>query len=171
VVDDEGNEVQQGEIGELVTRHPMLMQEYYKKPEETIEAFKGGWFHTGDMAKKDEEGYFYLVDRKGDKIISGGENVYPAEVEEIIAHHSTVLEVCVIGVPDEKWGERVTAHVVLKPGQRATEEEIIEFCRGKITGYKRPKSVYLVDSLPKSSIGKILRKNLRETYAKGNLYG
>src|SRR5690606_32485349 len=141
---------------------PTLMLGYYNRPEETKEALRGGWLYTGDLGYMDEDGYFYIVDRKKDLIITGGFNVYPKEVEDVLYRHPAVEEACVIGVPDDYAGEKVKAFVKLKEGAGATAEDIIAFCREHLTPYKVPKEVELVDDLPKSPIGKILRKELRQ---------
>ncbi|MGD9304359.1 MAG: AMP-binding protein [Desulfobacterales bacterium] len=171
ILDTDGNEVPVGEIGELYSRGPMLFDEYYKLPEKTAESFKDGFFSAGDMARRDEDGYYYLVDRKKNMIITGGENVYPSEVEEIVGSHECVFDCAVIGVPDDKWGERVTAVVIRKPGlteKEVTEEELINCCKGRIAGYKRPKEVIFIDSdeMPRTGTGKILHRILRERFGK-----
>jgi acyl-CoA synthetase (AMP-forming)/AMP-acid ligase II len=140
------------------------MKEYWKLPEATAEAFKNGWFHTGDMALKDEDGFVYIVDRKSDMIISGGFNIYPREVEEALMTHPGVVNAAVVGVPDEVWGEAVKAFVMLKPGATLDEKELIEHCRSRIAGYKKPKSVELVSELPINAYGKIMRRQLKEPY-------
>jgi acyl-CoA synthetase (AMP-forming)/AMP-acid ligase II len=167
LLDENGNEVPVGEIGELYSRGPMMFDEYYKMPEKTRQSFRGDYFTARDMAKRDEEGYYYLVDRKDNMIITGGEHVYPSEVEAIIAQHPKVFDVAVIGVPDDIWGEAVKAVVILKEGETATEEEIIEWCRGKMAGYKKPKSVDFIspEEMPRTATGKILHRKLRERYA------
>ncbi|MCR4420808.1 MAG: AMP-binding protein, partial [Clostridia bacterium] len=171
LLDEQGNEVPVGEVGELWARTPHVFKEYWKDPEKTKASFRGEWFSPGDLAKKDQDGYYYLVDRKANMIITGGENVYPSEVENVVAAHPAVQEVAVIGVPDPKWGEAVKAVVVLKPGYEPTQElasEIMEFCRGKIAGYKRPKSVDFIseEEMPRTATGKILHRVLRERYGK-----
>jgi acyl-CoA synthetase (AMP-forming)/AMP-acid ligase II len=167
VQDDEGNNLAPGEIGEICVRGANIMLGYWKDPEQTAQALRGGWLHTGDMAAMDEDGYIYIVDRKHDMIISGGENIYPREVEEVIYKHPAVAEVAVVGVPDPTWGESVKAAVVLKPGQSATEAEIIELCKQNLAGYKKPKSVDFVSSIPKTAIGKILRREVKAKYWTG----
>ena len=162
VVDDEMNDVPVGEVGEIVYRGPNLMKEYYKNPEATKEAFEGGWFHSGDLVRVDEEGFIYVVDRKKDMIISGGENIYPAEVEEVLYSHSDILETAVIGVPDQVWGERVKAFVVVKPGKSLSENDVISYCAGKLASYKKPKEVAFIDALPRNAAGKVLKRKLRE---------
>ena len=151
-----------GEEGELVLRSPCLMKGYHKLPEETEKAIRGEWLYTGDIARMDTDGYFYIVDRKKDMIIAGGFNVYPAEVEDVIYLNDKVAEAAVIGIPDEYRGETIKAFVVLKEGERLTEGELISFCRERITAYKIPRVVEFRDDLPKSVIGKILRKELKE---------
>jgi fatty-acyl-CoA synthase len=161
VVDDGMNDAGTGEVGEIVYRGPGLFKGYYKNPEETKKAFEGGWFHSGDLVRRDEEGFVYVVDRKKDMIISGGENIYSAEIESLLLTHPKIKEAAVIGVPDPKWGEAVKAFVVLQPGQEATAEEIIQFCLENLARFKRPKFVEFVPALPRSATGKILKRNLR----------
>lgn len=164
VVDDNMNDVPIGEIGEIVYRGPNVMKGYYKNEEATAEAFKGGWFHSGDLVKMDEEGFVYVVDRKKDMIISGGENIYPAEIEEVLHKHDAILEAAVIGVPDEKWGENVKAYIVLKEGKQLDEKEVINFCLEYLASYKKPKFVEFIDELPRNASGKILKRVLRDEY-------
>ncbi|HUT52756.1 MAG TPA: long-chain-fatty-acid--CoA ligase [bacterium] len=164
VMNEEGGQVKPGAIGEICARGANVMLGYWKNPELTAETLKDGWLHTGDMATIDEDGYIYIVDRKNDMIISGGENVYPREVEDVIYKHPAVMEAAVVGVPDPTWGEAVKAVVVLKPGQSATEEEIIALCKQHLAGYKKPKSVEFASSLPKTAIGKILRREVKAPY-------
>ncbi len=165
LVNDEGRPVKLGEIGEVVARGPNVMLGYWKRPEETAHTLRGGWLHTGDMAVADEDGYLYLVDRKKDMIISGGENVYSTEVENVVYQHPSVSEAAVIGVPDERWGEAVTAIVTLKANAHLTETELIEFCAARLADYKVPKRVEIRSGeLPKSGTGKILKKEIREPY-------
>ena len=151
-----------GEIGEIAIRGPQVMKGYWNKPEETALVLRDGWLYTGDIAKKDADGYFYIVDRKKDMIIAGGFNVYPREVEEVLFECPKVAEAAVIGVPDRYRGETVKAFVVLKPGVTATAEEIIAFCRERLAAYKTPRQVVFRDSLPKSGVGKYLRRELRK---------
>lgn len=167
IMDDEGNILPTGEIGEIVVQSKQNMKGYWKNPEATTETLRGGWLHTRDVGYIDEDGYIYLVDRKGDMIISGGFNIYPREVEDVLYSHPAVLEAAVFGVPDEKWGEAVKAAVSLRAGMTVTEEEIIEHCRKYLAGYKKPKSVVFLESLPKSAYGKILRRALKEPYWQG----
>jgi long-chain acyl-CoA synthetase len=166
IVDDEGNDVGPGKVGEIIVRSKHIMVEYWRKPEETKETLINGWIHTGDMGYYDDEGYIYIADRKKDMIISGGENVYPREVEEVLYQHPTVLEAAVIGVPDPYWVERVHAVVETRKGVSTTAEELVAFCKKHIAGYKVPKDIEFVDSLPKNPAGKILKKELREKYWK-----
>jgi long-chain acyl-CoA synthetase len=161
LVDDAGQDVANGEIGEIAIRGHNVMKGYWGKPEATAEAITGGWFHTGDMARVDEDGYYYIVDRKKDLIIRGGYNVYPREIEEVLHEHPAVAEVAVIGMPHAELGEEVGAAVALKPGATATPEELRTFARDKVAAYKYPRRVWLVDSLPKGPTGKILRREVR----------
>ena len=162
VVDSHGNDVSIGQEGEIVYRGPQVMKEYYKDPAATAEAFRDGWFHSGDMVRQDEEGYIYVVDRVKDMIISGGENIYPVEIENVLHSHSKILEAAVIGVPDPDWGENVKSYIVLKEGQSMTEEEVIAFCRQELASYKKPKAVRFVVALPRNAVGKVLKTTLRE---------
>ncbi len=161
IVDDENRDVKPGEVGEIIVRSKRVMKEYWRKPEETREVLRDGWLHTGDMGHYDNKGYIYIVDRKKDMIISGGENIYPREIEEVLYRHPAVLEAAVIGLPDPYWIEKVHAVVVLKKGAVATEEEIAGFCKAHLAGYKAPKSVEIVRTLPKNPQGKILKRELR----------
>ena len=167
VVDDEGRDVPAGTVGEVLCGGPKVMAGYWRKPEATAAVLKKGWYHTGDMGTLDERGYVTLVDRKKDMIISGGENVYSVEVESVLSLHPAVAEVAVIGIPDEKWGEAVTAIVVPRAGSAAAAEELIGFCRGKIANYKVPKSVlFRAEPLPKTGPGKVAKRVLRDPYWK-----
>ncbi len=170
VVNENGEDIKPDdkEVGEIIVKGDIVTPGYWKNEEETKKAIKNGWLYTGDMATIDEEGYVNIVDRKKDIIITGGENVYSTEVENVIYEHPAVLEVAVIGVPDEKWGEAVKAIVVLKEGMTATEQEIIDFVKSKIARYKAPKSVDFVKELPKTGSGKIQKSKLREIYWKKN---
>jgi len=154
-------------VGEIVVKSEANMLGYWRKPELTAETIRDGWMRTGDLATWDEDGFVYIVDRAKDMIISGGENIYPAQVEEAIYKHPAVLEAAVIGVPDDVWGEAVKAIVVLKPGMSATAEEIIEVTRKHLASYMKPKSVDFVDSLPKGPTNKVLKRELRRRYWEG----
>ncbi len=167
ILDEEGNEVPDGEVGELYSRGPMLFDGYYKLPEVTAESFKGEYFSAGDMARRDADGYYYLVDRKKNMIITGGENVYPSEVENVIAAHPAVFDVAVIGLPHEKWGEEVSAVVILKTGAELADKELIGYCREQLAAYKCPKKVFFIapEEMPRTGTGKILHRILRERYS------
>jgi long-chain acyl-CoA synthetase len=164
VVREDGSEVEPGEVGEIVMRGPNVMRGYWRQPEASAAALRDGWMHSGDMATVDEEGYIFIVDRKKDMIITGGENVYSTEVENALYQHPAVLEAAVIGVPDEHWGERVHAVVVLKEGHQAEPQELADFCRRSIAGYKIPRSVEFTGALPKTGSGKIQKGEIRERY-------
>ena len=162
IIDEQGRDVLAGEVGEVIGRSEAMMKRYWRLPKESEKKLKDGWLHTGDLGKFDEDGYVYIVDRKDDMIISGGVNIYPREVEEVLYQHPSVLEASVTGVPDDYWGEAVKAVIVLKKGAAASEEEIIKFCGEHLAGYKKPKSVEFWKELPKSPQGKILKKAIRE---------
>ncbi|PRZ42176.1 fatty-acyl-CoA synthase [Antricoccus suffuscus] len=164
IVDEADNDVPTGVVGEMVFRGPTIFAGYWNKPIETAAAMRGGWFHTGDLARSDEGEYLYIVDRKKDMVITGGENVYPVEVEQALHRHEAIADVAVVGVPDEKWGESVAAVVVLQPNARATGDEIIAWARQRIAHFKCPRSVLFVDELPRTATGKILKRQLRELY-------
>jgi acyl-CoA synthetase (AMP-forming)/AMP-acid ligase II len=164
IVDPNDIEVGRGEVGEIVVRGDNVMLGYWNRPEDTAAAVRDGWMHTGDGGRMDENGYVFIVDRIKDMIITGGENVYSAEVENALASHPAVAACAVIGVPDSDWGERVHAVVVLLPGQQATGDEIRAHCKTLIAGYKAPRSVDFVDALPLSGAGKILKRELRMQY-------
>jgi fatty-acyl-CoA synthase len=165
IVDDEMTELSAGEVGELVIRGPNLMQGYWKLPDATKKAFSGDWFHTGDLARMDADGCLYIIERKKDMFISGGENVYPAEVENAIFQIPQIAEVAVIGVQDPKWGEVGRAVVVLKEGQKVAADEIIDHLIGSLAKYKIPKSVVFIDQLPRNAAGKVLKNILREAHS------
>jgi long-chain acyl-CoA synthetase len=150
-----------GEIGELVIRGPNVMKGYLNRPEETAEALRGGWLHTGDMAYRDEDGYFFIVDRKKEMILTGGFNIYPREVEEVMFSHPKIAEVAVVGIPDLEKGEKAKAFVVLKQGETATQEEILEFCRSRMAVYKAPREAEFMNALPRNASGKVLKRILR----------
>ncbi len=152
-----------GQEGEIVFRGPQMCRGYYNRPEETAQALRDGWFHTGDIGRVDEDGYVYLVDRKKDMIIAGGYNIYPRDIDEVLFDHPKVLEACAVGVPHAYRGEAVKAFVVAKPGETLTEEELDAYCRQNLAAYKVPKAYEFLESLPKSTVGKVLRRELRET--------
>jgi long-chain acyl-CoA synthetase len=163
VVDVEGKQpVGVGEVGELALRGPQLMKGYWNRPQETAEVLRNGWLYSGDMAVMDEEGFFRIVDRKKDVIISAGMNVYPREVEEILYQHPKIVEVAVVGVPSKVRGETVKAFIVVAQGESLSKREVVEFCRGKLSKFKVPKAVEFVEELPKSALGKVLKRVLRE---------
>jgi acyl-CoA synthetase (AMP-forming)/AMP-acid ligase II len=166
VVDEQNHDVEPGTVGEIIAQSESIMVEYWHRPEETRETLVDGWLHTGDLGYYDEKGFIYIVDRKKDMIVSGGENVYSRDVEEILYKHPGISEVAVIGLPDPVWVERVHAVVVLKENATATEDEIILFCKDHLASYKAPKSVEFVESLPKNPQGKILKKEIRKKYLK-----
>jgi len=167
VVDDHDNDVEPGEVGEIIVKSKATMKEWWRKPEDTQETIVNGWVHTGDMGRYDEKGYIYIVDRKRDMIVSGGENIYPREIEEVLYQHPAVKEGTVIGIPDPYWVERVHGVVILKEGANVTSDELIDFCKQRIARFKVPKSIEFVDSLPKTPSGKILKRELREKYWAG----
>jgi len=167
IVDAAMNDVPVGEVGEIVYRGPTVMQGYWNKPEETEAAFADGWFHSGDLVKQDEEGFVWVVDRLKDMIISGGENIYCAEVENAIASHPAVLEVAVIGRPDERWGQVPVAVVNVAPGTELDLAGLQEFLSGRIASYKVPKDLTVIEALPRNAGGKILKGKLRELVTEG----
>ncbi|MBW1861926.1 MAG: long-chain-fatty-acid--CoA ligase [Deltaproteobacteria bacterium] len=167
IVDGEDRDVPVGELGEIIVKGDAIMVGYWNLPEESEIALRGGWFRAGDMGRFDEEGYLYIVDRKNDMIISGGKNIYPREIEELLYRHEAIMEAAVIGVPDEYWSESVKAVVVLKEGMKASEDEIIAFCKKNLASYKKPRSVEFRKELPKNPTGKILKRLIKEEYWKG----
>jgi fatty-acyl-CoA synthase len=167
IVEDEGREVKTGESGELLLRGPMTTPGYWNNPEATEQSLHNGWFCTGDVVKQDGEGFLYVVDRKKNMYISGGENVYPAEVEKFLFSHPEIADVAVIGVPDEKWGETGKAFIVRRPGSQLSAEEVLEFCHGRLAKFKIPRQVQFLEALPRGDTGKIDRKILKNRYQKG----
>jgi long-chain acyl-CoA synthetase len=161
VVDDDGNEVPQGEVGEIAIRGHNVMKGYWNRPDATAEVMKNGWLHTGDMARMDEDGYFFIVDRKKEMIIRGGYNVYPREIEEVLYEHPAVLEAAVVGVPDASMGEEVGAAVVLKPGEQADADDIRAFVKERVAAYKYPRKIWFLDELPKGPTGKLLKREIK----------
>jgi len=167
IVDEGGRTLPAGSVGEVLVRGPQLMRGYWNLPEATREALEGGWMHTGDAGILDEDGFLYIQDRVKDMIVSGGENIYPREIEDVLLRHEAIADAAAIGVPDDTWGEAVRAVVVLREGATATEQEIIDFCRERLAGYKRPSSVEFIDALPRNPTGKILKRVLREPHWRG----
>jgi acyl-CoA synthetase (AMP-forming)/AMP-acid ligase II len=167
IMNDQGEVLPQGETGEICVRGDLVMKGYHKAPDKTAETIIDGWLHTGDIGHLDAEGYLHITDRKKDMIISGGFNVYPSEVEQVIWAHPAVQDCAVVGVPDEKWGEAVKAVVELNAGQSVSEEELVSLCKEKLGSVRAPKSVEFVVALPRSTVGKVLKKDLREQYWQG----
>ena len=162
LTDDDFNEVGPEEPGELWVKSPSAFTGYWNRPEATEEAFRDGWITVGDVAKRDEDGFLYSVDRKKDMVITGGVNVYPREIEELLFGHPAVSDVAVVGVPDEKWGERLKAFIVLKDGESLDTDGIAAFCEGQLASYKVPKIMGVIDSLPRNANGKVLKTELRK---------
>jgi acyl-CoA synthetase (AMP-forming)/AMP-acid ligase II len=168
ILDAQGNELPPGQVGEIYAANPIQFLGYYGNAATTAAMRHGKWETGGDLGYLDEDGFLHLVDRKNDMIVSGGENVYPAEIERVLADHPKVSEIAVVGVPDERWGESPRACVVLQPGAQASAEEILSFCTGRIARYKSPRSVVFLDALPRNAMGKVLRRNLRERFWQGH---
>ena len=168
IFDPQGRELPPGEVGEIHAANPLTFLGYYGNPKASAAIRRGKWESGGDVGYLDGEGHLHLVDRKNDMIISGGENIYPAEIERVLVQHPKILEVTVVGVPDEQWGESPRACVVLRPGEQASADEFIEFCEGKLARYKRPRSVDFIEALPRNAMGKVLRRDLRERYWQGH---
>ena len=167
IMDDDGNILPAGKTGEIVVRSDLVMDGYFNAPAETAKALRDGWLYSGDVGYRDENGFFYIVDRNKDMIISGGFNIYPSEIEQVLWRHPAVLDCAVIGVPDEKWGEAVKAVVELKQGAQASDDELREHCRAALATFKAPKTVEIWDALPRSALGKVLKKDIRERYWQG----
>lgn len=167
IVDDNGNDVSTGEVGEIITRGRSNISGYWNNPEETAQAVRGEWFYTGDLGYLDDQRYLFVVDRKKDMVCSGGVNIFTKEIENVLFTHPAVLEAAVIATPDDHWGEIVTACVVLRDGQEATEEEIIEHCAASLASYKKPRKVFFLQELPKNPSGKVLKRELRVSLAPG----
>jgi long-chain acyl-CoA synthetase len=161
-VDDPGRELEIGESGEIAIKGPQIMMGYYNKPDETGEALRDGWFLTGDLGKFDEDGYLTIVDRKKDMIIAGGYNIYPVELDGVLMDHPKILEACTIGIPHDYRGETVKSYIVAKKDEVLTEAEVIDYCKKNLAAYKVPKIIEFIDELPKSAVGKILRRRLRD---------
>ena len=164
IADEQGRDVTRGARGEIVVRGPIVMTGYWRRPEETTQSRIDGWHRTGDLGVMDDEGNVSLVGRLKELYISGGENVYPAEVEDVLMRMPQIADAGVIGIPDEKWGETGLAVVVAAPGETVTEDEVIAYCRDKLAGYKRPRKVQFIEALPRTLTGKILKKDLRALY-------
>ena len=162
VRDDDGNECAPDEVGELFSTSPFLFNGYWNRPEETAEAYRDGWVTVGDLVRRDDEGHIYIVDRKKDMVISGGVNIYPREIEEVLIAHPDVADVAVIGVPDEKWGESLKAYVVLEREATADPEAMIEFCGSRISRMKTPRNIEIIDAIPRNPTGKVLKTELRK---------
>lgn len=164
IVDEDDRPLPPGDVGELVCRGPNVMQGYHRNPQGTREALRDGWLHTGDLATMDREGFFYIVDRMKDMIVSGGENIYPRELEEVLMGHPAIADVAVVGIPDPDWGEAVKAFVVLREGRAIKAQELIDFCKKSLASYKKPKAVAFVPSIPRNPSGKALKRILKEKY-------
>ena len=160
VVDEEDREVPEGELGEIVLRGENILKGYYKNDTANTTAFRNGWFHTGDIGYRDADGFYYIVDRKSDMIIRGGENIYPREIDEVLYQHPEIAAAAAVGVPDNLYGEEVAAVVVLKPGAKSSEQEIIDYCKARLADFKCPKTVHFVDDIPKGPTGKLLKREL-----------
>ena len=160
VVDEEDREVGDGELGEIVLRGENILKGYYKNDEATATAFRGGWFHTGDIGYRDADGFFYIVDRKSDMIIRGGENIYPREIDEVLYQHPHVAAAAAVGVPDDLYGEEVAAVIVLKDSAEVSQQDVIDFCKARLADYKCTKTVHFVQDIPKGPTGKLLKREL-----------
>jgi long-chain acyl-CoA synthetase len=165
IVDDDDHEVADGQLGEIVVRGENILKGYYKNPEATRVAFRNGWFHTGDVGYRDPEGFYYIVDRKSDMIIRGGENIYPREIDEVLYQNPAVAAAATIGVSDPLYGEEVAAFVVLKDGANVVEEDLISFCRERLADYKCPKTIRIVAEIPKGPTGKLLKRELSRQFS------
>jgi fatty-acyl-CoA synthase len=164
IVDRQGRSCNAGQVGEIVVRGSIMMTEYWQDPVKTEETIRGGWLHTGDLARMDAEGYFYLIDRAKDMFISGGENVYPAEIERVLRKHPDVEDIAVVGVPDESWGEAGCAFVIAKPGKDLKPEDLISFCDGQLARYKWPKKILIAEDFPRTALGKVRKTVLKQNY-------
>jgi long-chain acyl-CoA synthetase len=164
VFDDNDNEVSDDQLGEIVLRGENILKGYFKSPEATEIAFRNGWFHTGDIGYRDQDGFFYIVDRKSDMIIRGGENIYPREIDEVLYQHPAVAAAATIGVPDPLYGEEVAAFIVLKDGMKVDEAELIAYCTERLADYKCPKSIRIVKDIPKGPTGKLLKRELAKLH-------
>ncbi len=167
IVDEDDQPLPNGEVGEMIARGPQMMSGYWNQADESAEALKGGWMHTGDAGRVDDEGYIFIRDRVKDMIVSGGENVYPATVEATLFEHPAVADVAVIGIPDEQWGETVKAMVMLREGESVSEKELMDFCNGRLGGFERPQSIDFIAEIPRNASGKVLKRELREPFWEG----
>jgi acyl-CoA synthetase (AMP-forming)/AMP-acid ligase II len=167
IVDNDDNEVPIGKMGEVIAKGDNVMKGYWNLGSLTKETLHNGWYHTGDIGRLDEDKYLYIMDRKKDMIISGGENIYPQEIEVVLFKHPDVAEACVIGIPDEAWGEAIKALVVKKAGSAITEDELLEYCKQNLASFKKPRSIDFVDCLPRSTAGKVLKYEIRAKYWHG----
>ena len=165
VVDDRDREVPEGTLGEIVLRGENILKGYYKDPEATATAFRNGWFHTGDIGYRDRDGFYFIVDRKSDMIIRGGENIYPREIDEILYQHPSVIAAAAMGVPDPLYGEEVAAFLVLKDGMTVSEEDLLSYCKQRLADYKCPKTIRFVAEIPKGPTGKLLKRELSRLYS------
>jgi len=165
VVDEEDREVPCGELGEIVLRGENILKGYYKNDAANTTAFRNGWFHTGDIGYRDADGFYYIVDRKSDMIIRGGENIYPREIDEVLYQHPDIATAAAVGVPDNLYGEEVAAVVVLKPGAKSSEQEIVDYCKARLADFKCPKTVHFVDDIPKGPTGKLLKRELAKMFS------
>lgn len=165
IIDDEGNDCAPNEVGEIIVSGPTMMEGYYKDPEKTAETIKDGWLYTSDLGYVDEDGFLYIVERKANMIKSGGENIYPKEIENVLFKHPKIQEAAAFGLPDPIYVQKVCTAIVLKPGEKLTSDEVIEFVKDNLASFKKPKSVFFMDSLPKNAIGKVLRTELKKMYA------
>lgn len=161
LLDEQGAEVAEGEVGELYSRSAFLFEGYWNNPADTAAVTRDGWISAGDLARRDSDGYYYIVDRKKDMVISGGINIFPREIEEVLHRHPAVLEAAVIGVPDERWGERLRAFVVRRPGVSIDADELFAYCKQTLSGYKVPRELRFIAALPRNVGGKVLKKTLR----------
>ena len=164
IMDEMGRMLGPDQVGELVCQGPNVMQGYHRNPHGTAEAIRDGWLHTGDLARMDQEGFFYIVDRKKDMIVSGGENIYPRELEEVLYTHPEIADAAVVGLPDPLWGESVCAFVARRPGSKLSERDVVEFCKANLASYKKPKRVEFLDQIPRNPSGKVLKVNLRRDW-------
>jgi fatty-acyl-CoA synthase len=162
ILDEEGDPVVAGEVGELYVRNGMIISGYHKNPEATQKSLRDGFFSVGDLARMDEDGFVYLASRKHDMVISGGINIYPREIEEVLHGHESVVEAAVIGIPDEEWGEALRAFVVIVPGAKLSEDEVLKHCRDNLASFKQPRSIVFMDELPRNPTGKVLKRELRD---------